>query len=63
MSPYKDEISEPAKNLLKDVVKDMDEQLYKQVEKYRGKKLGEGSTSHEEVLRNLWTGTKAHQLG
>ena len=50
--------------MLKGIVNEVDEELYKQVEKYRGNKLAKDPNMNEkEIFRSLWTGTKAMKLG
>lgn len=63
-SPLQDEIKDSDKAMLKGIVNEVDEELYKQVEKYRGNKLAKDPNMNEkEIFRSLWTGTKAMKLG
>mmetsp|Transcript_16404 Transcript_16404/g.18812 ORF Transcript_16404/g.18812 Transcript_16404/m.18812 type:complete len:299 (-) Transcript_16404:141-1037(-) len=61
-SPFKDQLTDSDRQVFSDIVKDMDEHLLKEVEKFRGKKLTKEAGT-KEALQQIWTGTKAQQLG
>eukprot|EP00331_Platyophrya_macrostoma_P025751 CAMPEP_0176444230 /NCGR_PEP_ID=MMETSP0127-20121128/22932_1 /TAXON_ID=938130 /ORGANISM="Platyophrya macrostoma, Strain WH" /LENGTH=201 /DNA_ID=CAMNT_0017829685 /DNA_START=11 /DNA_END=611 /DNA_ORIENTATION=- len=53
-SPFKDQLTDSDRQVFSDIVKDMDEHLLKEVEKFRGKKLTKEAGT-KEALQQIWT--------